>query len=254
VLAAITKGAEHGGEAAPRLLTVGNPAYPERGRQKQIASWGELFRQIPDYHTGFPALAHSAEECKSVFASFGGAAHADRILLLQDAATEAAVRQHIGASHFVHLAAHGCVDYQNDNLFGALVFTPGDQSDPQNDGLLQLRDIYGLNLSRCELAVLSACQTYIGPERPLEAGTSMARAFLEQGAKRVVCSQWGTDDQATTQFMKVFFDSIRRARQSGQEIDYALALHEAKLTLRGDETGRGSLPKYWSPFVLVGAP
>jgi len=33
----------------------------------------------------------------------------------------------------------------------------------------------------------------VGPERPLEAGTSMARAFLEQGAKRVVCSQWSSE-------------------------------------------------------------
>jgi CHAT domain-containing protein len=255
VLSAIGRTQGQGGPTDLRLLTVGNPAYPERGRQTEIPAWGQLFRQIPMYQSGFPTLAHSDLECQSVYASFGGPSAVHRLMLLKDAATEAAVRKHIGASNFVHLATHGCVDYQNDNLYGALIFAPGSNpADSNDDGLLQLRDIYGLNLAQCELAVLSACQTYVGPERPLEAGTSMARAFLEQGAKRVVCSQWSTDDLATTEFMKTFFKSIRRARQAGHDVDYARALHEAKQALRNDETGRGSQPKYWSPFVLVGAP
>jgi CHAT domain-containing protein len=200
-------------------------------------------------------LTHSQQECEAVYASFDELSADNRTKLVQAAATEAAVRKSLPASRFVHLAAHGCVDYRNDNLFGALVFAPGDDpGDLQNDGILQLADIYSLNLSNCELAVLSACQTYVGPERPLEAGTSMARAFLEQGARRVVCSQWGTDDEATTIFMKVFFDSIRRARQAGDDVDYALALHEAKRVLRDESDHRRSMPRYWSPFVLVGAP
>jgi CHAT domain-containing protein len=252
VLAAIA-GRGGQGTSAPRLLTVGNPAYPDRDHQAAIPAWGELLRQVPGYQQGFPALSNSQEECRAVYASFDDLPAEQRTRLEQAAATEHAVRQSLPASRFVHLAAHGCVDYRNDNLLGALVFAPGaDPADPQNDGILQLRDIYGLNLSHCELAVLSACQTYVGPERPLEAGTSMARAFLEQGARRVVCSQWGTDDAATTAFMTVFFDAIRHARQAGRQVDYALALHEAKRALR-DDSDRRSLPRFWAPFILVGA-
>ncbi|MEX2308947.1 MAG: CHAT domain-containing protein [Pirellulales bacterium] len=252
VLAALDKTAGQGGDA--RLLTVGNPAYPDPGRQTQIPAWGELFRQIPGQASGFPALTHSEQECESVYASFDELSADNRTKLMGAAATEAAVRQFIPSSRFIHLAAHGCVDYQNDNLQGALVFAPGDNPNAaENDGILQLRDIYGLDLSGCELAVLSACQTYVGPERPLEAGTSMARAFLEQGARRVVCSQWSTDDRATTDFMKAFFSSIREARQAGAEIDYSEALHKAKQVIRNDPDRR-SLPRYWAPFILVGAP
>jgi CHAT domain-containing protein len=254
VLAAIAQGAGQGDAGRTRLVTVGNPAYPDRRRQSQIPAWSKLFQQVPGYRGGFDRLTHSADECESVYASFDDTTPGTRIKLTQTDATEAAVRQHLAASQFVHLAAHGCVDYENDNLFGALVFTPGsDPADPRNDGLLQLADIYSLDLSRCELAVLSACQTYVGPERPLEAGTSMARAFLEQGARRVVCSQWATDDEATTKLMSAFFAEIRQARQAGRDVDYALALHAAKRAVRADPA-RGAMPKFWSPFVLVGAP
>jgi CHAT domain-containing protein len=254
VLAGILKRSVQTEANRARLLTVGNPAYPPDARQNEIPSWQELLQQFPSQSRNpFLPLVHSEEECESVYASFDELPAANRIKLVETAATEAAVREHIGTSRFIHIAAHGCVDYRNDNLYGALVFAPGDApSDSQNDGLMQLREIYGLDLSRCELAVLSACQTYAGPERPLEAGTSMARAFLEQGARRVVCSQWSTDDQATTDFMKAFFNSIRSTRQAGRDVDYAQALHDAKRALRRDSK-RGSLPKYWSPFVLVGA-
>ncbi len=253
VLAGITERRAQREEVGDSVLTVGNPAYPAAVRQNQIPAWQDLLRQISNQKVGFVPLTHSEEECDSVYASFDNLPAASRTKLVQAAATEAAVRQHIGASRFVHIAAHGCVDYQNDNLFGALVFTPGkDVNDSQNDGLLQLREIYALNLSHCDLAVLSACQTYVGSERPLEAGTSMARAFLEQGARRVVCSQWSTDDRATTDLMKSFFNAIRYARQAGAEIDYAAALHRAKRAIRNDPE-RGSIPKYWAPFVLVGA-
>jgi CHAT domain-containing protein len=253
VLVGITEREIETSQSSEQLLTVGNPAYPASDRQNQIGAWKELLRQISGSDAGFVPLAHAEEECDSVYASFEESPSAIRTKLVQAEATETAVRQHIGASRFIHIAAHGCVDYQNDNLFGALVFTPGTEAnDPDNDGLLQLREIYTLNFSTCELAVLSACQTYVGPQRPLEAGTSMARAFLEQGAKRVVCSQWSTDDRATTELMKSFFDAIQAARSAGKEIDYAAALQVAKRAIRQNPE-RAASPKYWAPFVLVGA-
>jgi CHAT domain-containing protein len=236
------------------ILTVGNPSYPSVAQQNQMATWQTLLNQVPNHSGGFAPLIHSEEECESVYASFDDLPAGKRIKLVQAAATEEAVRKYISNSRYIHIAAHGCVDYQNDNLFGALVLTPGkDTHDPQNDGLLHLQEIYALNLSGCELAVLSACQTYVGAQRPLEAGNSMARAFLEQGARRVVCSQWSTDDRTTTELMKSFFETIRSARHSGGTIDYAAALHQAELAIRHDPE-RGSFPKYWAPFVLVGAP
>ncbi|HEX4412861.1 MAG TPA: CHAT domain-containing protein, partial [Lacipirellulaceae bacterium] len=254
VLAKIADFKPRPNQSTEQLLTVGNPAYPTDERQRAIPSWQELLRQMPTDGGHFVPLTHSEDESNAVYASFNESPPNGRTRLLQAAATEAEVRKHISNAQLVHIAAHGCVDYQNDNLCGGLVLTPGsDPKDTLNDGLLQLREIYSLDLSHCDLAVLSACQTFVGPERPLEAGTSMARAFLEQGARRVICSQWSTDDRATTDLMKTFFDALQSARREGKAIDYAAALHDAKLALRRDSE-RGSMPKYWAAFVLVGAP
>lgn len=254
VLAEIADSKSNQKQSTEQLLTVGNPAYPTDERQRAIPSWQELLRQMPTDGGHFVPLTHSEDESNAVFASFSELPPTGRTRLLQAAATEAEVRKHISNAQLIHIAAHGCVDYQNDNLCGGLVLTPGsDPKDTLNDGLLQLREIYSLDLSHCDLAVLSACQTFVGPERPLEAGTSMARAFLEQGARRVICSQWSTDDRATTDLMKSFFDALQSARREGKAIDYAAALHDAKVALRRDSE-RGSMPKYWAAFVLVGAP
>jgi CHAT domain-containing protein len=253
VLAGINQRSDQHEQVENSLLTVGNPNYPAPQRQNEI--WKDLFAQIPNQRGGFGPLANSQAECDFVYASFNELPPSSRTELLQAEATEAAVRQHITSSRYVHIAAHGWVDYQkdNDNLFGALVLTPGkDVRDTQNDGLLQLREIYGLGLLHCELAVLSACETNIGGERPLEAGTSMARAFLERGAKRVICSQWSTDDRATTKLMGSFFEALKSARLGGREVDYDSALHEAMLTIRRDPD-LGDKPRLWAPFVLVGA-
>jgi CHAT domain-containing protein len=249
VLARITEPHGTTTDTGPSLLTVGNPEYPAKDRQSALPAWKELFRQIPSQQGAFVPLAFSEDECQSVFDSFK---EMRRVKLVRADATEAAVRKHIQTSRFVHIAAHGCVDYQNDNLLGALVFKPGNGSDPRDDGLLQLGEIYELNLSRCDLAVLSACNTYRGSERPLEAGMSIARAFLEQDAKRVVCSQWSIDDQTSSKLIGQFFHAIGAERRTGKAVDYAQALHEAMRSVHQNDRSLG--PKKWAPFVLVGAP
>src|SRR5262249_10172715 len=59
-----------------------------------------------------------------------------------------------------------------------------------NDGFLALYEIYPLPLADCELAVLSACQTNVGPQHPLEAGVTLASGFLAAGGRRGVASHW----------------------------------------------------------------
>ena len=71
------------------------------------------------------------------------------------------------------------------NLFGSLALTPGPRAadDPADDGFLTLAEIYTLDLRRCELAILSACQTNDGPQQRGEGVWSLARGFLAAGAK-----------------------------------------------------------------------
>jgi CHAT domain-containing protein len=238
-------------DAPLSLLTVGDPSYPPLAQQRDVESWRQLLDHLGNTR-GFPALMHAQDECDAVYTDYDVVPDARRIKLLQADATEKKVRQYIEHSRIVHIAAHGCVNHVEDNLYGALVFArPEHVTIRDNDGLLQLREIYKLDLSHCDLAVLSACQTNVGAARPLEAGMSMARAFLEQGARSVICSQWSVDDEASAELMKKFFARTAADGQSSVEQDYARALWAAKRAIRNSPKWKAS-PRYWSPFVLVG--
>ena len=96
----------------------------------------------------------------------------------------------------------------------------------------------------------SACETNCGAESPLEAGSTMARAFICAGAKRVVCSHWGVDDVATTELITGLMQQVSKNLAEDKSIDFATALHAAKRELRH----KTNSPYFWAPFVLVGPP
>ena len=257
------------------VLTVGNPQYQQPASSAETTVAVASRDAYVDLGGALPLLPGTSKECARVAAAFPR-----QVTLLEGAAaTEQNVRSKIVGRRYLHLAAHGLVDQRNDNLFGAIALTPpGPQkvsgtvfhSDPQsgagltertervpdtfigtseNDGFLSLHEIHALNLSGCELAVLSACQTNVGPDRPLEAGSTLAQAFLAAGAKRVVCSHWNVDDASTAELMGAFFTALARTKDRDTPT-YAAALHEARKTVRANS--QWSAPYYWAPFVLIG--
>jgi CHAT domain-containing protein len=235
------------------LLTVGNPSYPDVDpAANRSASDVALADYLAAGGTLSP-LPGTSSECRKVAGALRSAGMND-IAMLQDVnASEQNVRGQLAGRKFIHLAAHGLVDQQYQNLFGALALTqPKDfqHTTTENDGFLSLFEIHGLPLGGCELVVLSACQTNIGPDRPLEAGSTMARAFLAAGAKRVVCSQWDVDDESTAELMGAFAAAIGQSLRTGQAPNYAVALTEARKYVH--DQPKWSSPYYWAPFVLMG--
>jgi CHAT domain-containing protein len=242
--------------SALTVLTVGNPAYPQAAKSAQAieakaANKGSLAAVSRAAYIGLggqlPPLPATAKECQRVAKAFASAKVTD---LEGEKATEQNVRQAIAGCRFIHLAAHGLVDQQHDNLFGAIALTPPAQAidSSDNDGFLSLHEIHSLPLSACQLAVLSACQTNVGPNRPMESGSTIAQAFLAAGARRAVCSHWNVDDASTAELIGEFFERISAART----VDYAKALHDARLAVRAQQ--RWASPYYWSPFILIGPP
>lgn len=246
--------------ARSRLLTIGNPAYPQADNiaatnPETIRSAVESGR-IRDAFLGvagqLPLLPGTDAECRLVARNFTRNSERLATRLLGKDATERQVVDAIRGKGIVHIAAHGIVEQSHENLFGAIALTP--PADATNvareDGFLSYNEILLLPLADCELAVLSACRTNVGGQRKLEAGTSLAQAFLAAGARRVIASHWNVSDASTAEMMATLFDEIGQSLTNEESIDYATALQKARLKIKSHP--RWAAPYYWAPFVLIG--
>lgn len=258
-------------ESRRSLLTLGNPQYrmqadvaktaPEPNSETSIAVGtvvaasdrsGELTRDMMyGLHGSLPSLPGTARECARLAECFERRGMTVKTLLDANA-TEQQFVESVRGRGIVHLAAHGLVDERYGNLFGAIALTPPTETPvgEHNDGFLSYNEILQLPLADCELAVLSACQTNVGPDRPLEAGSTLAQAFLAAGARRVIASHWSVSDDSTAELVAVFFERTADGLATSNRLDAAASLHEAKLKIRNDS--RWQSPFYWAPFVLLG--
>jgi CHAT domain-containing protein len=231
---AVVLGRPRAADGAATLLTVGDPAYPAESG----AGGGAL-----------PRLPYTAVESRKVREFFP----ADRVTAFEGAAaTEANVAAAMPGKRFIHLAAHGFADEAFGNAFAAVALAPPPtgRAEPGDDGFLTLHEISRLNLAGCELTVLSACVTNVGPQRPLEAGVTLAGAFLGAGSRGVMASCWSVDDRATAELMGAFFGAVRAA--GGKPVAYPDALRAARLAVKGKPGWEA--PFFWAPFVYLGPP
>ena len=119
-------------------------------------------------------------------------------------------------------------------------------------GLVTAQEIAAFDLSGCELAVLSACDTNVGVRRAGQGVASLQRALHMAGARTVITSLWKVPDEATKELMVDFYRRFWvQQKPKGQ------ALWEAKRRLREvrDESGRALYAtRDWAAWVLSGDP
>src|SRR5262249_26225362 len=102
--------------------------------------------------TDLPSLQFADQEVESIARLY------DQKALIGSSATESTLKSQAANASILHLAAHG--EYNPNNpLFSTIHLA----SDSKNDGLLQVHEVYGLDLTKAtNLVVLSACQTDVG--------------------------------------------------------------------------------------------
>lgn len=153
------------------------------------------------------------------------------LLLVEEAATTAALREHAPGCSLLHLATHAV--FRSDNpIFSHLHLA---------DAPLRLLDLYRLRLHD-PLVVLSACETGVGQARGGD-WVGLCRGFLGAGAQALVASLWRVDDAATATFMATFYRNLAAGQAP------ATALRAAQLEMLAQR----SHPYFWAPFVVVGA-
>jgi hypothetical protein len=228
--------ARHPGAAAggARLLSVSDPMFDSVSVGRAAGTWARL-----------PGTARESEAIRKAFAP-------ESVMVLQAlAASEARVRAELPGRRYLHFATHGFVTEARSDVLAGLALAPstGSETRSENDGLLQLYEIYQLPLD-CDLAVLSACETQRGPRVAGEGVFALSRGFLAAGARRVIASLWAVDDASTAELMGRCFASIAAAERAGRAPEFAMALRDARRHVRAQPQWQD--PFYWSPFVLAG--
>ncbi len=149
----------------------------------------------------------------------------------------------LGRYGYVHLATHGVLLGGSGRFHQrpAIVFSL--YGDKENDGFLQLNEVFGLRLN-ADMVVLSSC---FGRTKVDSSGADsvlqLARAFIFAGADALVLSLWQVHDDSTA---KLFVEMYRNLDQESK----AEALRRAKLSLL--KNSGTSHPYYWGPFIIVG--
>ncbi len=244
--------AEHAGRAeSRRAATAAETSVASLGaRRPQFAPLWETQDEID----GVAAL----------FRRFGAAtngtpeksASARCTLLSEGDATKSALLASAANATHLHIATHGFFGLEADarsprretlasraplSLCGlALAGANGDE-DGEYEGLITADELALADLSRCELVVLSACDTNVGIAFAGQGVASFQKALHAAGARTVVTSLWKVEDAAARELMLAFYSALWNDGAEPQ-----VALWRAKTALRA----RRAPARDWAGWAL----
>jgi len=224
VLNEIRSDVDYGEPSSLNALIVGNPVMPTVPTHDGLTI---TLNQLPGSEQEALAIANILAPRSTVLLGI----HADRTTVM------AAAQQ----NGILHLATHG-VAYANNPLSSFVALAQG----LDGNGLFTARDVMDLSLP-ADLVTLSACQSGLGHVSG-DGMIGLSRAFLIAGARSVLVSQWSVDDQATALLMAEFYHHY--LEQDNKAVALQLAMRVIRTMAAHPEYQH---PRYWSPFVMVGA-
>lgn len=170
-------------------------------------------------------------------------------ILVKNAATKTNLNdQNLQQADYIHFSCHGYFNFQEPRLSALLLadcqVSPEEAKNkvsansmrylPTEDGgaidlekCLTLGEIFALNLEKCRLVNLSACETGLIEFTTLtDEYVSLPSGFLYAGCTNVVSSLWTVNDFSTAFLMIKFYQNLKEG------LSKALALNQAQLWLR----------------------
>jgi len=182
------------------------------------------------------SLRFGRQEAQAVAELYDTTAHVGQ------AALEQLVWEQGPDAGILHLATHGTYN-EYAPLFSRILLAAG--TEEEHDGLLEVHEVYNLDLSNADLVVLSACETRLGERSAGDEIVGLNRAFIYAGTPSVVASLWSVEDEATMELMVAFYDYVENKGYTKGE-----ALRQAQIdALQNPDTAH---PYYWAGFVLTG--
>ena len=163
----------------------------------------------------------------------------DKQVYIQRDATKPTFKQKANQSAVLHVAAHAEVD-EVDPLFSRILLA----SDGQERGLLEAREVYGLNLADVSLVTLSACESGLGKVSDGDEIVGFTRSFLSAGVSSLVASLWPVADDSTEALMTRMYQSMNQ----GSDLMDAMRLAQLDVQKRR----KFAHPFFWAPFNVIG--
>lgn len=185
-----------------------------------------------------PPLRLAGDTARYIAGLYGATAKLDKD------ATESLLVDRASRAEIVFVSAHGKYDARNP-LFSNMTLAP--DSDKRNDGILNVHEIYDLDLQETNFVVLSGCETQLGELSGGDDVIALNRAFIYAGSPSVLASLWSVDEAPTQVLMKHFFDHLTDKKTRNSR---AQALRLAQL----DTMKEYKNPYSWSAFALTGLP
>ncbi|HEV3411001.1 MAG TPA: CHAT domain-containing tetratricopeptide repeat protein [Puia sp.] len=221
-------------QLAPGLILTPEPRTDQEAPEAGVLAFapftGDKFLTTGSYR--FPPLPASGEEIAGLPGARYSGLQATKTLFLKE----------LNRYPVVHLATHAVSSA--DNAAGSFIAFYPHKDTPIEDCLF-LEELYGLNMNKTKLVVISACETGQGELVSNEGVISLARAFAYAGCGSSISSLWKADDQATSFILRRFYVYLQKGYKK------SIALRRAKLDYLASGTVNKS-PAYWSHLVLIG--
>ncbi len=283
-------------QSAPAsLLLVGDVNFDAASRASGTAQSPAAPTRAGTFHAWGP-LEHTRGEIVAIGDSFKRKNRKGQVTeLREEEATDIEVGKELGQHRFVHIATHGffaapevrsaaagaegnrgAAGGDLSGVRGASGFNPGLLSGlvlagantppqrGQSDGILTALEVAELDLSKVELAVLSACATGLGKVAGGEGVLGLQRSFQVAGARSVVATLWNVPDKSARILMERFYANLWHKTRPMSKLE---ALRDAQLWVLNNEKEYRSTrlkpkaaepenlrtpPEFWAAFVLSG--
>jgi CHAT domain-containing protein/tetratricopeptide (TPR) repeat protein len=230
---------KNGNARGTSLVAFGDPVYPaspnapgEDPYVRSLVERGFVLRPLPATRVEVNRIAR-----------FYGT-RATKYLGLE--ATEERAKAIDRSTRYVHFAAHGILDDLFPLNSAIALSIPAAFRDGQENGLLQVWEIFEKVRVDADLVVLSACESGLGKELGGEGLSGLTRAFHYAGARSVLASLWKVWDEGTAELMALFYRNL----EEGKSKDEALRAAQMELIRKGDRDA--SSPFVWAAFEIFG--
>lgn len=231
------------------LFAMGHAEYSPRAvspRERRNAARSTslaVSTQLKDLDALWADLPGTEVEVKSVAGLFPGSSQ----VFLRAQATEQQLqamnsRGELRNFRYLLFSAHGYVAPDRPALSSIVLGIR--QRTPEADGYVTASEWTGYDL-RSDIAMLSACDTGLGKVVVGEGVMGLPFALFIAGNVNTVLTLWPVEDAATAEFVREFFAKVKSGRSASQ----ALAATKREFTRHP----KFNHPRFWAPFVLIGA-